>query len=213
MDNLKKKNVKPKLLVLLKAHRGNNNNDAWMLVLNKLSILEQFGWQVIKHESWSRGLPYYHLSSNHSFTRSHVNIGHRFRKSRNLRIATDIWQFLRRLKVPQTLKAPTEPWLKLNSLQNDRYISANLRSPQSLMGLTVPCICICFLKRGGVRTDESCPVTKTSDHWMPVAWTNIVWTPVPNGCWSSTHSTYWSFLFISLQWDFILMTFASFLDN
>lgn len=159
MDNLKKKNVKPKLLVLLKAHRGNNNNDAWMLVLNKLSILEQFGWQVIKHESWSRGLPYYHLSSNHSFTRSHVNIGHRFRKSRNLRIATDIWQFLRRLKVPQTLKAPTEPWLKLNSLQNDRYISANLRSPQSLMGLTVPCICICFLKRGGVRTDESCPVT------------------------------------------------------
>lgn len=51
MDNLKKKNVKPKLLVLLKAHRGNNNNDAWMLVLNKLSILEQFGWQVIKHES------------------------------------------------------------------------------------------------------------------------------------------------------------------
>lgn len=41
MDNLKKKNVKPTLLVLLKAHRGNkNNNDVSMFVLNKLSILE-----------------------------------------------------------------------------------------------------------------------------------------------------------------------------
>lgn len=92
MDNWNKENVKPKLLVSAQGTRSKQRERLDVHVKQTIDSRTQFGWQAIRHKSWSHALPHHSVSSRHSFSCSRVNIGHKFRKSRHLSIETDPWQ-------------------------------------------------------------------------------------------------------------------------